>query len=101
MSRGRLSKYSHCQHCGVDMYLRKGRILYCSAECKRKSDLARWKKASAAKYKPVDHDDRNCEYCRESFKPKTDIARFCSTKCRVANHRKAIITCTGYLSDSD
>lgn len=31
--------------------------------------------------------DRNCQHCGKPFTPKRKDAKFCSVKCRVANHR--------------
>jgi hypothetical protein len=38
---------------------------------------------------PLSVTDRVCESCGEVFMPQRSTARFCSTKCRMAAHRRA------------
>jgi predicted nucleic acid-binding Zn ribbon protein len=34
------------------------------------------------------HQIKNCDYCNDPFEASRSDAQFCSTKCRVANHRR-------------
>lgn len=38
---------------------------------------------------PARLSTKNCAHCGSEFQPKRSTAQFCSTKCRVAAHRKA------------
>lgn len=39
-------------------------------------------------YRPARNTYTDCDKCGKSFKRKRHSARFCSTRCRVANHRQ-------------
>ena len=57
-------------------------------QSKRRSSNAEWMRKHRAKgYQP--RPSTSCSHCGSVFQPKRSTAQFCSTKCRVAAHRKA------------
>ncbi|MBR1645718.1 MAG: HNH endonuclease [Selenomonadaceae bacterium] len=61
------AKY-HCAVCGKEFKSRRGKLVYCSAECRRSAEKTRATKTKI------------CEMCGKEFSTTSD-ARFCSRKC--------------------
>ena len=63
---------------------------FCSDDC-RKQHRRQQNTATVRRIRERRRDDRwqNCAQCSAEFTPKRSTARFCSTACRVAAHRKA------------
>lgn len=81
--------YRHsCHRCNRTIYSERSSdfrtCVVCSIEMNRDA-VKRWQ----AKAQAQRDLRRQCETCENWFQPKRSTAKFCSTKCRVANHRKA------------
>jgi hypothetical protein len=78
-----------CLVCGQEFFARgKGthHTSLCTERCARiRRDQTRtrgnWHR------KPVEHPPRPCDHCNHNFIPTRSDSRFCSVRCRVANHR--------------
>ncbi len=87
----------HCSGCGMTFW-RKPRPrasghAFCSRQCfaafhRRLTPKARRWFYGVKEQFPA----KACEHCGEQFEPKYYHVRFCSTRCRVAAHRKKAVT---------
>jgi hypothetical protein len=78
-------RLKHCVVCGTTF----GGRLHVSA-CTDKCAEIRRKATRTRGTKPrerVCHQPKPCKHCRESFWPRRADAVYCSTRCRVADHR--------------
>lgn len=75
-----------CKVCGVVMVIKDRRSHCCSPACKAELRKARAKRSNANREK-VRRSEHCCLYCNTPFTPARIGSRFCSVKCRVANHR--------------
>jgi hypothetical protein len=61
-----------CPHCGKEFRTAKKASIYCSISCSKK---VYWSLNALA--------EKPCEWCGESFKPKTKRLRFCCRRCGI------------------
>jgi len=77
-----------CHQCGSDTviepYLHRQPRIVC-APCRIQNRIDKNRKT--AEGRKVIHKAKRCAQCKAEFQPKRSTAVFCSTKCRVANHR--------------
>ena len=79
----------HCCPVCQTWFIGKSRAVCCSDGC-RKQHRRQRNTATVQRLRQGRRDDRwqNCVHCSAEFTPKRSTAQFCSTKCRVAAHRK-------------
>jgi endogenous inhibitor of DNA gyrase (YacG/DUF329 family) len=73
-----------------------GRPLYCSDACQKIAtkkpraprDSPPRNNATRAAERATRRANRECEHCGQPFTPRRASGRFCSMRCRVANHRR-------------
>lgn len=76
-----------CEVCGSIMVIRDHRSRCCTPACKAELRKARAARANAKREK-IRQYERPCDHCNTEFTPAKSNSRFCSVKCRVANHRR-------------
>jgi hypothetical protein len=77
-----------CRHCDRKFYRRSdsGNFIYCSDKCAGAARSTNFAKARSRR-RATARADRKCEICGEPIKAQRSTMRFCSVRCRVANHR--------------
>jgi endogenous inhibitor of DNA gyrase (YacG/DUF329 family) len=80
-----------CRQCGRRFYRLQAMGVYCSDKCvaeARRAAMAPVVKARS-KARAAARANRKCKTCGKPIKAKRSTMRFCSVRCRVADHRNA------------